>query len=177
MLEVDVLTAFTGIAVHDAWAPYDTYTDARHVLCGAIVLREPPGRHRHRRRHRPDRLVPGPAGHRQPPEDQTARDRAQGPPTGSHPIASWPTTRAGSTRRPPAAASTDVSKLADKHRALARRLRDRLPAHLAFATDPTIPFDNNAAERETRMAQNPAENIWLPTDPEPAWLLRRLVLR
>lgn len=35
-----VLPAFTGIAVHDAWAPYDTYAQAGHALCGAHVLRE-----------------------------------------------------------------------------------------------------------------------------------------
>ncbi len=31
---------FTGIAVHDAWAPYDTYQAVTHALCGAHVLRE-----------------------------------------------------------------------------------------------------------------------------------------
>ncbi|WP_115538019.1 IS66 family transposase, partial [Frankia canadensis] len=35
-----VLTGFGGIVVHDAWAPYDTYTDATHQLCVAHVLRE-----------------------------------------------------------------------------------------------------------------------------------------
>ena len=35
-----VLPSFTGIAVHDAWAPYDSYHQVRHVLCGAHVLRE-----------------------------------------------------------------------------------------------------------------------------------------
>jgi hypothetical protein len=30
-----VLPAFRGIAVHDAWAPYDTYTAAGHALCAA----------------------------------------------------------------------------------------------------------------------------------------------
>ena len=35
-----VLPGFTGVAVHDAWAPYDTYTDAVHALCNAHVLRE-----------------------------------------------------------------------------------------------------------------------------------------
>ena len=28
-----VLTRFRGVAVHDAWAPYDTYLDAAHQLC------------------------------------------------------------------------------------------------------------------------------------------------
>jgi len=35
-----VLPAYRGIAVHDAWAPYDTYTVARHVLYCAHLLRE-----------------------------------------------------------------------------------------------------------------------------------------
>jgi len=30
-----VLPTFTGIAVHDAWAPYDTYTNASHALCNS----------------------------------------------------------------------------------------------------------------------------------------------
>ncbi|AZM48754.1 hypothetical protein DMB38_25910 [Streptomyces sp. WAC 06738] len=35
-----VLPAFTGIAVHDGWAPYDTYTQATHARCNAHLLRE-----------------------------------------------------------------------------------------------------------------------------------------
>ena len=47
-----VLPLFGGIAVHDAWAPYDTYSRVTHALCNAHALRElqavtdaaPPGR-------------------------------------------------------------------------------------------------------------------------------------
>jgi transposase len=35
-----VLPAFGGIAVHDAWSPYDTYTQVTHALCNAHALRE-----------------------------------------------------------------------------------------------------------------------------------------
>ena len=35
-----VLPAFAGIAVHDAWAPYDGYAEADHQLCCAHALRE-----------------------------------------------------------------------------------------------------------------------------------------
>jgi hypothetical protein len=36
-----VLPFFTGIAVHDAWKPYDTFGNvAGHALCGAHRLRE-----------------------------------------------------------------------------------------------------------------------------------------
>ena len=33
-------SSFAGIAVHDAWAPYDTYTGPDHQLCCAHALRE-----------------------------------------------------------------------------------------------------------------------------------------
>ena len=35
-----VLPEFTGIAVHDAWAPYDCYPNATHALCCSHLLRE-----------------------------------------------------------------------------------------------------------------------------------------
>jgi transposase len=35
-----VLPGFTGVAVHDAWAPYDTYKQATHTLCNAHAVRE-----------------------------------------------------------------------------------------------------------------------------------------
>jgi transposase len=35
-----VLPEFAGVAVHDAWAPYDTYEALTHALCNAHVLRE-----------------------------------------------------------------------------------------------------------------------------------------
>jgi transposase len=35
-----ILSSFAGVAVHDAWAPYDTYTGLEHQLCCAHALRE-----------------------------------------------------------------------------------------------------------------------------------------
>jgi transposase len=41
MKAAGILPFFTGIAVHDAWKPYDTFENvAGHALCGAHVLRE-----------------------------------------------------------------------------------------------------------------------------------------
>jgi transposase len=41
MTAAGVLPHFAGIAVHDAWAPYDTFENvAGHALCGAHLLRE-----------------------------------------------------------------------------------------------------------------------------------------
>jgi Transposase IS66 family. len=38
--DAGVLKRFSGVAVHDAWAPYDTYVDVEHQLCCAHALRE-----------------------------------------------------------------------------------------------------------------------------------------
>jgi transposase len=38
--DAGVLGRFRGVAVHDAWAPYDTYVDVEHQLCCAHALRE-----------------------------------------------------------------------------------------------------------------------------------------
>ncbi|QDZ77597.1 IS66 family transposase, partial [Bacillus cereus] len=35
----EILPSFSGIAMHDGWKPYDVYTDCRHVLCNAHLLR------------------------------------------------------------------------------------------------------------------------------------------
>jgi transposase len=40
MDDAGVLPGFTGVAVHDNWKPYRSYTDAVHALCGGHHLRE-----------------------------------------------------------------------------------------------------------------------------------------
>ena len=40
MEAMGILPSFAGIAVHDAWAPYDTYASPDHQLCCAHALRE-----------------------------------------------------------------------------------------------------------------------------------------
>ena len=46
-----------------------------------------------------------------------------------------------------------ASPLMRKHHALARRLLTREDDYLRYTCDPRVPFDNNAAEREVRMAK------------------------
>lgn len=48
---------------------------------------------------------------------------------------------------------TNPGRLAKKHRALARRIRDRHTNYLAFTTSPDLPFTNNLAESDIRMVK------------------------
>jgi transposase len=145
-----VLPAFAGIAVHDAWAPYDTYTGAGHALCGAHVLREltavidtaPAGYCWARQAHDAllglKKLVDDAveAGHPAVDPEALAHHR--------HLLRSAANIGATSNGH----RDTTLRK---KHHALARRLLDRQDDYLRFTTNFAVPFDNNAAEREIRM--------------------------
>jgi transposase len=149
-----VLPGFTGVAVHDAWAPYDTYTGATHALCNSHVLRElaavtdaDPAATWCWARQAADALC----------EMKDLIDAA---------LAATPGELAGVDH---AALDTELvlyrsavrigervtagraTKVEAKHHALARRLINREPDYLRFTTNPAVPFDNNAAEREIRM--------------------------
>lgn len=147
-----VLPHFTGIAVHDAWAPYDTYPQLTHSLCNAHVLRELIAVTDHHRTHAADPDSWCWAG--QVIENLLALKKL----TGTGPVPVDPerlahhrslilhAVRIGIIDSPP-------GKVGNKHRALARRITIRIEDYLRFATDPHAPFDNNAAEREIRMAK------------------------
>jgi transposase len=150
-----VLPHFAGVAVHDAWAPYDTYSHITHALCNAHALRElqavtdttPEGQwcwaqqSAEALREMND-LV----------KDALA---TKGTLDGINAAA---LTAAIHRYRSAAllgleATHPRATKLMAKHHALARRLIDRQDDYLRFTTDPRVPFDNNAAEREVRMVK------------------------
>ncbi len=147
-----VMPMFTGVAVHDAWAPYDTYTHARHALCCAHVQRE---------------LVA--VFDTSPPRVWTWARQAHDALLDLKTLVA-DAKAAGHTSVDPARRDALVDKLrsaavlganrpgagkrAAKHRALARRLRDRQSDYLRFLDDGfAVPWDNNAAEREIRMVK------------------------
>jgi len=153
MLDAGVLTDFAGIAVHDAWAPYDTFPAPRHVLCNAHLLRELQA------------VIDTTAGAEPPPPGrwcwagqvtdallELKHHIDTGTPLDPAVVTEL-TRRIRDAATITAADTTNPGRLGNKHRALARRIRDRLPAYLAFTTDPAIPFDNNPAEREIRMVK------------------------
>jgi hypothetical protein len=148
MNEIGILPRFRGVAVHDAWAPYDTYTDAVHALCNAHALRE--------LIYVTDTATTG-----------LVTDLAQQAITAlqqlnrlagtAHTADATPdeTNLAYHLHLPRSAvvlgAQATASKLERKHHALFVRLRDRRDDYLRFVTNPAVPFDNNPAEQTIRM--------------------------
>jgi transposase len=152
-----VLPAFTGVAVHDGWAPYDTYTAATHARCNAHLLRELQAvLDRHLASNgdgvwfwaaqaadalRTMKRLVDEALARDGTLDTLDQDRVTG---AKHAFCS--AARLG--LKATAARGSDLEK---EHHVLARRLLDKHDDHLRFTTDARVPFDNNPAEREIRM--------------------------
>ena len=148
--DAGVLAGFTGVAVHDAWAPYDTYLDPDHQLCCAHALRElqavtdaAPTGDWCWATQAADALV----------AMQKLVAAARAATTDLDPAALAAQTQlyrsAAQIGANQTAARTD--KLMKKHHALARRLLDRQDDYLRFTEDWRIPPDNNGSERDIRM--------------------------
>ncbi len=153
-----VLPGFTGIVVHDAFAPYARYRDATHALCNAHLLRELIAVVDSHSAHPPSSSgdVPEQWCWAQQIIDALLALKAITD-TGTLPD---PDVLAASRRLIVSAALVGASAEAGppgavgrRHRALARRIHRRLNDYLRFAVDPRVPFDNNPAERDIRMAK------------------------
>jgi transposase len=151
MEAMGVLPAFAGIAVHDAWAPYDTYAGPDHQLCCAHAQREL-------------QAVTDLA----PEGEWCWAGQAAGALAGMQALVAEaiaegrdavdPAALAGQVSRYRSAAligkartAARSGKLMKKHNALARRLIDRQDDYLRFTTDWRVPPDNNGSERDIRM--------------------------
>jgi transposase len=147
-----VLPNFTGIAVHDAWAPYDCYPQANHALCCAHLLRELIAA---------SELDPSATWAGQGIEAllflKKAADAAVA--AGLEGIVPDVLDAGVASFRHAALVGVkdhagQVTPIGRKLHALARRMRERIDDCLRFAHDPQrCPFDNNAAEREVRMVK------------------------
>jgi transposase len=148
-----VLPSFAGVAVHDAWAPYDTYAAPEHQLCCAHALRELQAV-----------ADAAPAGQwcwaAQAAEAITAMQDLVREAISPGRDAADPAALAVQVRlfrsAVLAGASQTVARsgpLMKKHNALARRLRDRQDDYLRFTRDWRIPPDNNGCERDIRMTK------------------------
>ena len=147
-----VLDRFGGVAVHDAWAPYDTYADAEHQLCCAHAQRElaavaeaaGPDLDWCWATQAGDALV---AMQNLVAEAVAASADAVDPVALANQVQLYRSAaQIGLTQTSPRA-----SKVMKKHNALARRLLDRQADYLRFTTDWRVPADNNGSERDIRM--------------------------
>ena len=149
--DAGVLSCFRGVAVHDAWAPYDTYVDVQHQLCCAHAQRElqavadlaGPDLEWCWATQAADALV----AMQKLVADATTAGDALDPDVLDKQIQLYRSAaQIGLTQT--SARSTTVMK---KHNALARRLLDRQHDYLRFTRDWRIPADNNGSERDIRM--------------------------
>jgi transposase len=151
MEAMGVLPFFAGVAVHDAWAPYDTYAAPEHQLCCAHALRE---------LQAVTDCAPGAAW--------CWAAQAAGALTGMQQLVSAAIADGQDAVDPDALArlvtryrsavligasqtAARSGKLMKKHNALARRLLDRQDDYLRFTRDWRVPPDNNGSERDIRM--------------------------
>src|SRR5512135_2143823 len=152
-----VLSGFTVTLAHDAFFPYTRYPAATHALCNAHLLRELIAVVDHHTAHPPAGadIPPGWCWAQQVIDALLALKAITD--TGALPD---PDTLAGHRRLIVSAAligaaadTAPPGAVGSRHRALARRLRRRLEDYLRFATDLQVPFDNNPAERDIRIAK------------------------
>ncbi len=150
--DAGVLGRFRGVAVHDAWAPYDTYVDVEHQLCCAHALRE----------------LAAVADTEPSDADWCWATQAADTLVAMQKLVAE-AIAAGAERLDPDALDKQVwlyrsaaqigitataarsTKVMRKHNALARRLLDRQDDYLRFTNDWRIPPDNNGSERDIRM--------------------------
>jgi transposase len=154
MRAAGVLPSFAGIAVHDAWAPYDSFDGvAGHALCGAHLLREltavaDTGADLDKTwaQQAIDALL---ALNKAAEAARQAGKAAIDPELRSkHEDWYRDAARAGIALN-----AARNGKLQQKRHALANRMTSREGDYLRFARDLRVPFSNNAAEQAIRMCK------------------------
>lgn len=149
--DLGVLGRFRGIAVHDAWAPYDTYLAPDHQLCCAHARRELQAVADAAQAgdwcwatQAGDALVA--MGHLVRDAIRAGHDRLD-----EDVLAEQVTRYRSAVLIGIEQTATRSGKLMKKHNALGRRLLGRQDDYLRFTRNWQIPADNNGSERDIRM--------------------------
>ncbi|MGA6160673.1 IS66 family transposase [Stenotrophomonas sp. NPDC087984] len=148
-----ILPAFRGVAMHDAWAPYDTYTDATHALCSAHALRELVAVTEcasEQARCAAYRSIDALLALKKTAD--AAREVDAGRIAGRLKTGELKALRTA-VRDGVKATAVRSSKTECKHNALFKRLHSRWDDYLRWVHDLNLPFDNNPAEQTIRMAK------------------------
>lgn len=146
--EIDILPSYRGTCVHDGWLSYTHYSDCRHALCGAHLLRELTYF---------EELSEVTRAWAAPLKELLLEMKGVAEREGTQ-VPAWQVEELtarydrlvaeGQEAQPP----PDVPPLACRQaRSLLRRLGRRKAEVLLFLSDSSVPFDNNLAERDLRM--------------------------
>jgi len=149
-----VLSGYKGWAIHDRWASYFHYQECRHGLCNAHLLRELEYIHEELGYPWAEDMI------RLLLEAKRISERKRGPTTLevdniSHCytyIIAWGlrvcTLEGDHVRK-----SRKGANKQSRPKNLLDDMKKRKAAILAFLTNPEVPFDNNASERDIRMSK------------------------
>jgi transposase len=154
--EFGILPRFAGTLVHDRWAPYWRYTKARHAICNAHILRDLAS----------VAEVPSQAAWADAMAELLVAAKRKADAARAAGLAEMPRGQRSALRARynrilvDALAANPDPPQGNKRNALERashNLALALQAHagevLAFVYDLSVPFDNNQAERDLRMAK------------------------
>jgi transposase len=153
MNEIGVLPQFSGIAVHDGWSSYFGYKQSQHILCNAHLLRDLQGIFEQTGEKWAENMKKLLCDAKQLKEQQEGKltlwdlleieqayEAILQDGTACHPP------------QPEQSTSQKRSKQSPSKNLWDRFVRDK-DAILGFLTHADIPFDNNEAERDIRMAK------------------------
>ncbi|MED3086875.1 IS66 family transposase, partial [Bacillus toyonensis] len=153
MNEIGVLPKFSGIAVHDGWASYFGYEQCQHVLCNAHLLRDLQGIFEQTGEKWAENMK------------ELLRDAKQIKEQQEGKLSLWDLLEIeykyeailqdGATCHPPLIEESTSKKRFKQSpsKNLWNRFVREKDAILGFLTHADIPFDNNEAERDIRMAK------------------------
>lgn len=158
MHSMGILDNFTGYAVHDHWASYLKFEQCYHIMCNAHHLRELIHAHEVHEQQWAEKLIQCLLDAKQEVDEAKANDKST---IGEKRKAYYSRRyerilRDAESEIPDLAPPTQTRRGRKKQHKL-RNLHDRLLIHkhesLAFCYDFLVPFDNNLAERDVRMAK------------------------
>ena len=157
MMDMGILDEFNGYAVHDHWASYSAF-DCFHVLCNAHHLRELIHAHEQYDQQWASKMI----DYLLEAKAEVEAALATGKSALSKARVSYYEKRYSRILRNgrselPIITAPKVTKRGRVKQHKAKNLHDRLVFHkhetLAFVYDLSVPFDNNLAERDVRMAK------------------------
>jgi transposase len=150
MAAAAVLPRYRGVAVHDAWAPYDTYIRIAHALCNAHLLPEliyvqdtAPAKVADLAEQATNALLKI--------KDLVETAAVSGTGIDVEALAHHTGLLRSAVVPGKTATSGRATKLERTYNALFTPMIDRWADYLRFTSDPLVPFDNNRAEQTIRM--------------------------